>query len=98
MDEKDKLLNELRRELKYWKGEWHDGEEAPEDEDTYFVLWERCNPYGFNGPFYGLLNYDPDLEKWERPHVLSKNEPFNVVFWKFLPDPRQLFDKIMEVK
>lgn len=62
MDEKDKILNELRRQVAELEKKlnvefgkvWH--EDDPTEEDMYLVLWKPVERRG--DPFYGLCQFD----------------------------------------
>ena len=74
MDEKDKVINELRRELMNKTaeadalrvGRWilHDATTDPERDDMYLVIW-TYETWGYRGPFYGLMQFEDGVWQFE---------------------------------
>ena len=100
MDEKDKELNELRRELKFWKGVWHSAEDKPKEDDQYFVLWEATNRGHYTGPYYAMTSYDTFVHAWRATKGMAQHMEegceIHILCWKELPLPIDILDRVME--
>lgn len=106
MDEKDKELNEMRRNeaehLRMIAGleqslqeDWHIWEEMPEDGDTVLALWQSDRSH-LGGPFYALLTYNEGTGWDFNPEtsfcgvVQGLYGDVWVMAWKELTDPKTL--------
>ena len=67
MDEKDKIINELRR-MTQWN------ENSPKEKGTYLVAWEDTK-----GQYYSVCNWDGD--DWILNAVMAKRSGVEVLAW-----------------
>lgn len=106
MDERDKLINDLRREnaeLKELIAKDNEGwrDDDPEDEDAYLVLWEAYRMNGdrkvWRGPFYAFIGWYEGAG-WDYSQTMLNYEErdykVQVIAWLDLIAPDKMADII----
>lgn len=98
MDEKDKIINDLRREnaeLKKFAVNWVDiNDRSPEHDDGYLVLWTSNT----NMTFYAIETYYVDFG-WEMSSeiiakYLEDGKKVELLYWADLPKkPDECYEK-----
>ena len=111
MDERDKELQELRREnkqlealaasldksLRKFRSRYHTGDEEPEQETGYFVIWQafvRGTSESFTGPHYALLEWQNGAVGWCLNDIMlnytRRGCEVRILYWRPVMEPEHL--------
>lgn len=100
MDERDKLINDLRRAVAGLQEVWIDGSIDPEEKDTYLILWAPKNEKGLichGGPFYAFITFYPKAG-WDYTDEMNQLEnsgyDIQVLYWRALEPATELLDTL----